>query len=93
MMVLLGDGCYFGLVPMGEGSTYGFGGIDAERFEDPVPGRLERFRGRFAGFGPPVPAYLARPLSTRKQPWGACGSIRALSPVRRKPRRRLQPDA
>ena len=59
MMVLLGDGCYFGLVPMGEGCTYGFGGIDAERFEDPVPGRLERFRGRFAGFGPPVPAYLA----------------------------------
>jgi FAD-dependent urate hydroxylase len=59
MMVLLGDGCYFGLVPMGEGYTYGFGGIDAERFEDPVSGRLERFRGRFAGFGPPVPAYLS----------------------------------
>ncbi len=59
MMVLLGEGCFFGLVPMGEGCTYGFGAIDAPRFEDPLPGRLERMRDRFADFGQPVPSYLA----------------------------------
>ena len=59
MMVLLGDGRFFGLVPMGEGCTYGFGAVDGPRFEDPLAGRLERFRRRFAGFGAPVPSYLA----------------------------------
>ena len=59
MMVLMGDGCFFGVVPMGEGYTYGFGAVDGVRFEDPLVGRLERFRRRFAGFGEPVPAYLA----------------------------------
>ena len=39
--------------------TYGFGAVDGVRFEDPLVGRLERFRRRFAGFGEPVPAYLA----------------------------------
>jgi FAD-dependent urate hydroxylase len=59
MMVLMGDGCFFGVAPMGEGYTYGFGAVDGVRFEDPLVGRLERFRRRFAGFGGPVPAYLA----------------------------------
>ena len=59
MMVLMGDGQVFGLVPMGEGYTYGFGTADEARFEDPLEGRLERFRLRFNGFGGPVPAYLA----------------------------------
>jgi len=36
MMVLMGDGCFFGVVPMGDGYTYGFGAVDAERFEDPL---------------------------------------------------------
>jgi 2-polyprenyl-6-methoxyphenol hydroxylase-like FAD-dependent oxidoreductase len=59
VMVLLGDGCFFGLVPVGSGRTYGFGAVDAERLDDPLPGRLARFRDRFADFGGPVPAYLA----------------------------------
>ena len=59
MMVLLGEGCFFGVVPMGEAYTYGFGAVDSKPFEDPLAGRLERFRRRFAGFGPPVPEYLA----------------------------------
>jgi FAD-dependent urate hydroxylase len=59
MMVLMGEGCFFGVVPMGEGYTYGFGAVDGSRFEDPLVGRLERFRRRFVGFGAPVPAYLA----------------------------------
>src|SRR5512132_2834530 len=57
-MVLMGEGCFFGLVPVG-GGTYGFAGVDAERFNAPLPGRLEWLRRRFAGFGGPVPAYLA----------------------------------
>jgi len=59
MMVLMGEKSFFGVVPMGEGHTYGFGVVDGERFEDPLAGRLDRFRHRFAEFGAPVPAYLA----------------------------------
>jgi hypothetical protein len=54
IMVLMGDGRFFGLVPMGEGHTYGFGSLNAERSDDPVEGRLERFRQRFAAFASPV---------------------------------------
>jgi 2-polyprenyl-6-methoxyphenol hydroxylase-like FAD-dependent oxidoreductase len=59
MMLLMSEKSFFGLVPMGEGHTYGFGVVDGERFEDSLAGRLDRFRRRFAGFGAPVPAYLA----------------------------------
>ena len=58
LMVLMGDGRFFGLVPVGEGHTFGFAGLDAERFDEPVAGRLERFRAHFAGFGGAVPEYL-----------------------------------
>jgi 2-polyprenyl-6-methoxyphenol hydroxylase-like FAD-dependent oxidoreductase len=57
--VLMGDGCFFGMVPVGGGRTYGFGALDTEPFDDPVPGRLARLRSRFADFGEPVPEYLA----------------------------------
>jgi len=60
MTVVMGDGCFFGLVPMGSGRTYGFGGLDApDPFEDPVAGRLERVRARFAPLGGPVAHYLS----------------------------------
>jgi FAD-dependent urate hydroxylase len=59
MMVLMGDDRYFGLVPMGDGRTYGFGVIGGPRFDDPLTGRLERFRCQFEAFGGPVPEYLA----------------------------------
>jgi 2-polyprenyl-6-methoxyphenol hydroxylase-like FAD-dependent oxidoreductase len=59
MMVLLGDNRYFGLVPMGDGRTYGFGVVGGPRFDDPLTGRLERFRPCFEAFGGPVPEYLA----------------------------------
>ena len=58
-MIFTGERCYFGLVPVGDGGTYGFAGLDTERFDDPPAGRLERLRQRFGGFGGPVPAYLA----------------------------------
>jgi FAD-dependent urate hydroxylase len=59
LMIFTGELCFFGLVPVGDGGTYGFAGLDGDRFDDPPAGRLERFRQRFEGFGGPVPAYLA----------------------------------
>jgi 2-polyprenyl-6-methoxyphenol hydroxylase-like FAD-dependent oxidoreductase len=60
MTVVMGDGCFFGLVPVGGGRTYGFGGLDApDPFADPPEGRLERVRQRFAQLNGPVPEYLA----------------------------------
>ena len=47
----LGDSCVFGLVPMGDGRTYGFAYVVQPRFRDPLEGRLERLCKRFAKFG------------------------------------------
>jgi 2-polyprenyl-6-methoxyphenol hydroxylase-like FAD-dependent oxidoreductase len=55
----LGDGCTFGLVPIGAGRTYGFAYVVQPRFHDQLAGRLERLRNRFAPFGGRVPEYLA----------------------------------
>ncbi|SRR5579884_718257 len=55
---ILGDHCFFGLCPVGEGRTYGFGYVMQPRFYDPVKGRLERLRERFAAFGGVVQEYL-----------------------------------
>ncbi|SDR59307.1 2-polyprenyl-6-methoxyphenol hydroxylase [Rhizobiales bacterium GAS113] len=71
MMVLMGEGCFFGLAPMGEGHTYGFGAVGGARFKDAIVGRLERFRRRFAEFGAPVPAYLAALQSDEQLHFGA----------------------
>lgn len=59
LTILLGDGCLFGQVPLGAGHTHGFGYVNEPRIHDPLEGRLERLRQRFADFGGPVPAYLA----------------------------------
>jgi 2-polyprenyl-6-methoxyphenol hydroxylase-like FAD-dependent oxidoreductase len=59
MHVLLGEGCVFGLVPVGDRLTYGFGIAGSPRLHDPPHSRLERVRSRFGTFGGPVPAYLA----------------------------------
>jgi 2-polyprenyl-6-methoxyphenol hydroxylase-like FAD-dependent oxidoreductase len=56
----LGDGCFFGMCPAGDGRTYGFGNTAHQRHHDPVEGRLGRLRGRFAAFGPGVKGYLSR---------------------------------
>lgn len=55
----MGDGCVFGLVPMGGGRTYGFAYVIQPRFHDPIEGRLDRLRNRFATFGGRVQEYLA----------------------------------
>lgn len=55
---LLGDQCFFGVSPVSEGRTYGFGYVMQPRFHDPVEGRLARLRARFAEFGPLVQEYL-----------------------------------
>lgn len=77
--ILLGKGCFFGLIPVGDGLTFGFGGVGEPRFHDPLEGRLERFRRRFAHFGGPVPAYLAA-LSGDEQLY--CGPIDWVEPDR-----------
>jgi len=60
MRLVMGDGCFFGLLPVGSGRTYGFAGLDAPvPFVDPLEGRLERLRQRFASLGGPVPDFLA----------------------------------
>jgi 2-polyprenyl-6-methoxyphenol hydroxylase-like FAD-dependent oxidoreductase len=59
LQFLLGDGCFFGLCPVGNGRTYGFGNVSEPRFHDAVEGRLARLRERFAAFGGPVQEYLA----------------------------------
>jgi FAD-dependent urate hydroxylase len=59
MTVVMGDGCFFGLVPLGGGRTYGFGGLDAPKpREDRPAGRLARVRRRFGHLGGPVPEFL-----------------------------------
>lgn len=55
---LLGDRCFFGLCPVGDGRTYGFGYVMQSRTHDPLDGRLVRLRARFATFGRPVQQYL-----------------------------------
>jgi 2-polyprenyl-6-methoxyphenol hydroxylase-like FAD-dependent oxidoreductase len=66
LQFLLGDGCFFGLCPVGNGHTYGFGNVSEPRFHDAVQGRLERLRERFAAFGGVVQDYLAA-LETDEQ--------------------------
>jgi 2-polyprenyl-6-methoxyphenol hydroxylase-like FAD-dependent oxidoreductase len=59
LQFLLGDGRFFGLCPVGDGSTYGFGNITQPRAYEPIAGRLDRLRHHFAGFGEIVQEYLA----------------------------------
>jgi 2-polyprenyl-6-methoxyphenol hydroxylase-like FAD-dependent oxidoreductase len=54
----LGDGCFFGLCPVGGAHTYGFANVTQARNHDAVEGRLERLCQRFAGFGRPIREYL-----------------------------------
>lgn len=59
LQIHLGEGCVFGLVPMGAGRTYAFAYVIEQRFHDPLEGRLARLRSRFATFGGRVQEYLA----------------------------------
>jgi 2-polyprenyl-6-methoxyphenol hydroxylase-like FAD-dependent oxidoreductase len=59
LQIHLGEGCVFGLVPMGAGRTYAFTYVTVERFHDPLEGRLARLRNRFGSFGERVQEYLA----------------------------------
>jgi len=56
---LLGEDCFFGLCPVGDARTYGFGNITEPRTHEPPVGRLDRLRRRFADFGEIVQEYLA----------------------------------
>jgi 2-polyprenyl-6-methoxyphenol hydroxylase-like FAD-dependent oxidoreductase len=68
LQFLLGEGCFFGLCPVGNGHTYGFGNITGPRAHEPMEGRLDRLRGHFAGFGGIVQDYLAALAIRRADP-------------------------
>ena len=70
--LMLGDGCFFGIMPMGDGHTNVFGGIGMPRTHDQVQGRLERFRKRFTGFSRQVQDCLAA-ISSDEQIY--CGPV------------------
>jgi FAD-dependent urate hydroxylase len=55
----LGEDRFFGLCPVGDELTYGFGNLACARRHEPAGGRARRLRDYFAGFGEPVRQYLA----------------------------------
>lgn len=60
MREMWAPGKRFGIVPLGDDRVYCFAVANAPAGrDDPEPGRLERFRERFAGFGGQVPEILA----------------------------------
>jgi 2-polyprenyl-6-methoxyphenol hydroxylase-like FAD-dependent oxidoreductase len=54
----LGDDRFFGLCPVGDGLTYGFGNLADSGRREPVAGRCRRLQEAFADFGAPVRRYL-----------------------------------
>jgi 2-polyprenyl-6-methoxyphenol hydroxylase-like FAD-dependent oxidoreductase len=58
LQFLLGDVCFFGLCPIGDDRTYGFGNITGPRAHEPVFGRVDRLKRHFARFGCVVQDYL-----------------------------------
>ena len=75
----LGDGCFFGLCPVGEGHTYGFGNFTGARIHDAVEGRLGRLRRLFDGFGEPIRNHLG---SLERDDQIHCGPIEWLDAER-----------
>jgi 2-polyprenyl-6-methoxyphenol hydroxylase-like FAD-dependent oxidoreductase len=66
MQMHLGVGCMFGLVPVGGERTYGFADVIQPRFRDPLEGRLQRLRDRFATFGSRVQDIFRRSSVTTR---------------------------
>jgi 2-polyprenyl-6-methoxyphenol hydroxylase-like FAD-dependent oxidoreductase len=75
--IMFGDGCFFGITPLGEGPTNIFGAVGMPRTHDPLPGRLQRFRKRFASFGGHVQECLAAIASDEQI---HCGPSEVLQP-------------
>lgn len=76
----------FLFIPVGSGQAYCYADAVVDKpFQDPLEGRLERLRARFAKYGSPVPEALAELQSSEQihfgaiedllqEPWGA-GSV------------------
>lgn len=57
--VMLGDGCFFGIVALAGGRSYGFGAVfREERDHEQDNGRTNRMRQQFEGFGGGVSAFI-----------------------------------
>jgi 2-polyprenyl-6-methoxyphenol hydroxylase-like FAD-dependent oxidoreductase len=74
----LGGDRFFGLCPVGDGVTYGFGNVATERLHEPVAGGRRRMLERFADFAAPVREYLA---SVRSDGDVHCAPIESLPDV------------
>jgi 2-polyprenyl-6-methoxyphenol hydroxylase-like FAD-dependent oxidoreductase len=79
LQFLLGDGSFFGLCPVADGRTYGFGNITGPRTHEPMVGRLDRLRRHFAGFAEIVQDFL-QALTTDEQIH--CGPVDWVAPDR-----------
>ena len=73
--ITFGDGCFFGITPMGGSQTNVFGAVGMPRTLDSAPGRLERFRTRFVDFTGLVKEYLAAIPSDEQVYFGAAESV------------------
>lgn len=77
----------FLLIPVGGGQAYCYGDASVDKpFDDPLEGRLERLRLRFASYASPVPEALAELQSSEQihfgaiedvlqEPWGVGSSL------------------
>lgn len=66
----------FLFIPVGGGQAYCYGdAVVAKPFDDPLEGRLERLRSRFASYASPVPEALAELQSSEQIHFGAIEDI------------------
>jgi 2-polyprenyl-6-methoxyphenol hydroxylase-like FAD-dependent oxidoreductase len=71
-----GHGGVFLFIPVGGGQAYCYADAAvAKPFDDPLEGRLERLRSRFASYGSPVPEALAELQSPEQIHFGAIEDI------------------
>ena len=66
----------FLFIPVGGGQAYCYADAAVDKpFDDPLEGRLERLRSRFASYGSPVPEALAQLQSSEQIHFGAIEEI------------------
>jgi 2-polyprenyl-6-methoxyphenol hydroxylase-like FAD-dependent oxidoreductase len=68
LMTFTGERCYFGLVPVGDGGTYGFAGLDGQRSDDPPAGPPGTAPAAVPGHRRPSPGRPRRPATRRPDP-------------------------
>ena len=73
---LMGDRGVFLIIPVGGGQAYCYADAAVDKpFDDPLEGRLERLRARFASYASPAPEALAQLQSPEQVHFGAIEDI------------------